>query len=111
MTTTIYLVRHGQTQSNADGFYMGQSAEDLNDVGYRQARSLSARLAGLPISAVYTSPIHRTRATAATIAEPHGLRPGVLDDLNEIQLGDWEGLHIDEVRRKWPELWQRERYP
>ncbi len=109
MTTTLLLVRHGQTDSNITGFYMGWSDEDLNEVGYTQARRLSSRLASLPIALVYTSPLRRAYATAAILAEPHKLEPKMLDDLTEIQLGDWQGLYMDEIKRRWPELWQQSR--
>ena len=109
MTTTVFLVRHGQTRSNATGFYMGWSDEDLNDAGYAQARNLSSRLANLPIASVYASPLKRTCTTAAILAEPHKLELELLDDLIEIKLGDWQGLHMDEIGQKWPELWQQSR--
>ena len=107
MTTTILLVRHGQTDSNITGFYMGRSNEDLNEAGYTQAHRLSSRLASLAIASVYTSPLRRAYATATTLAEPHKLEPKVLDDLIEIRFGDWQGLHMDEIKRRWPELWQQ----
>ena len=44
MTTTVLLARHEQTQSNVTGFFMGWSDEDINDLGYTQARSLAFRL-------------------------------------------------------------------
>mgnify|MGYP001098976594 CR=1 FL=1 len=109
MTTTVLLVRHGQTDSNVTGFYMGWSDEDLNEIGYTQAHRLSLRLADLPIASVYTSPLRRAYATAAILAEPHKLEPKVLDDLIEIRLGDWQGLYMDEIKRRWPELWQQSR--
>ena len=109
MTTTVLLVRHGQTSSNITGFYMGWSDEDLNEVGYTQARSLSSRLASLPIASVYTSPLRRAYTTAAILAEPHKLELKFSDDLTEIRLGDWQGLHMDEIKRRWPELWQQSR--
>ncbi len=109
MTTTILLVRHGQTDSNVTGFYMGWSNEDLNEVGYAQIRRLSSRLANLPIASVYTSPLRRTYATATILAEPHTLDLEVLDDLIEFRLGDWQGLYVDEIERRWPELWQQSR--
>ena len=84
MTTTILLVRHGQTESNVTGFYMGWSDQDLNEAGYTQVESLSARLASLPITAAYTSPLRRTYNTAATIARPHNLELNLLDDVVEI---------------------------
>lgn len=109
MTTTILLVRHGQTESNITGFFMGWSNEDLNEIGYTQARRLSSRLAGWPVASFYTSPLKRTYNTATIIAAPHKLELKVLDDLLEIQQGDWQGLHIDEISQRWPELWQQSR--
>jgi len=109
MPTTIYLVRHGQTNSNITGFYMGWSNEDLDEVGHSQARRLSSRLARLPIASVYTSPLRRAYTTAAILAEPHKLEPKVVRDLIEIRLGDWQGLHLNEIKQRWPELWQQSR--
>jgi len=109
MTTTVLLARHGQTGSNINGFYMGWSNEDINDVGYTQAHCLSSRLASLPIASVYSSPLKRAYTTATIIAKPHDLELKVLDDLIEIRLGDWEGLHMDEIRQRWSELWQQSR--
>jgi len=107
MPTTILLVRHGQTDSNLNGFYMGWSGEDLNEQGYTQAHSLSSRLASFSIASVYTSPLKRAYNTAMVIAKPHNLELKVLDDLIEMQLGDWQGLHINEIARQWPDLWRQ----
>jgi probable phosphoglycerate mutase len=104
MTTNVLLVRHGQTRSNVTGYMMGRSDEDLDDTGYAQARKLASRLAGSEVSSMYSSPLRRTLTTAAILAEPHALEVRTLDDLIEIHLGDWQGLHEDEVRRRWPEL-------
>ena len=107
MTTTILLVRHGQTDSNISNFYMGWSSEDLNKTGYDQASRLSARLSSLPVHSVYTSPLQRARTTAAILAEPHGLEPAVVDDLIEIDLGDWQGLYATEIEQRWTEIWRQ----
>jgi broad specificity phosphatase PhoE len=109
MRTSIFLVRHGQTNSNTTGFLMGWSDENLNEVGYAQARALSSRLANLPISSIYTSPLRRTFNTATILAKPHKLEPIVTDEFIEIHPGDWQGLYIDEIKQKWPELWQQSR--
>ncbi|MFC2035318.1 histidine phosphatase family protein [Chloroflexota bacterium] len=105
LTTTILLVRHGQTESNITGFYMGRSDEDINERGYIQASCLASRLAKLPISLVYTSPLMRAHSTASILAMPQRLEPKLSDDLIEIQLGDWQGLHMDEIKQRWSELW------
>jgi broad specificity phosphatase PhoE len=47
--------------------------------------------------------------TARILAEPHRLEPEVMDDLIEIGLGDWQGLHRDEISRQWPEIWKQSR--
>ncbi len=109
MNTTMFLVRHGQTKSNINGFHMGRSNEDLSKVGYTQARRLSSRLARLPIDSIYTSPLRRAYTTAAILNEPHQVELTVMEDLTEIHLGDWQGLHTDEVKQRWPELWQQSR--
>jgi len=88
---------------------MGWSDEDIDDVGYPQVHSLSSRLANLPIASVYSSPLQRTCTTAVILAKPHGLEVEVSDDLIELRLGDWEGLHADEIRQRWPEIWQQSR--
>ena len=109
MTTTVLLVRHGQTNSNVTGFYMGRSDEDLDELGHTQARRLSSRLSGWPVTSVYTSPLRRAYTTAAILAEPHMLELNLLDDLIELGLGDWQGLHMDEIKRRWPDVWQQSR--
>ena len=105
MTTTILLVRHGQTKSNVEGYFMGRLDEDINQTGYAQARALSGRLAHQTIDTIYTSPLRRTYSTASVLAEPHKLELQVLDDLIEINQGDWEGMHIDKISQGWPEQW------
>lgn len=109
MSTTVLLVRHGQTKSNITGYFMGWSNEDISDLGYAQVRSLSSRLAKFPIATIYTSPLKRAMNTARILAEPHKLELNVLDDLTEIGLGDWQGLHRDEISQKWPEIWRQSR--
>ena len=109
MTTTVLLVRHGQTESNVKGYFMGWLNEDLNETGCDQARRLASRLAGAPIASVYASPLKRTCTTAAILAEPHGLELKALEDLIEINQGEWEGRHVDDISRGWPELWRQSR--
>ena len=109
MITTLLLIRHGQTNSNTSGHYMGWSQEDLNQKGYEQARLLSKRLTDTTVDAIYTSPLKRARTTAETVAKPHNLNLIEMDDLIEINLGDWQGLHTSEIIKKWPDMWQQSR--
>jgi broad specificity phosphatase PhoE len=109
LANNILLIRHGQTNANVTGFYMGWSDEDLNEPGYTQVRRLSERLASISLASIYTSPLRRAYNTAAILAESHKLELKVLDDLIEIQLGDWQGLYVDEIKKRWPKLWQQSR--
>ena len=86
------LVRHGETDWNAEGRLQGQTDRPLSDFGRRQARQLAEELAGDQVEAIYSSDLSRARETAEIVAERLGL-PVVLDpDLREKDWGTWEGL-------------------
>jgi probable phosphoglycerate mutase len=90
--TTLLLVRHGETDWNAEGRLQGHTDRPLNDHGRRQAAALAERLADDDIDAVYASDLARARETAEILAERLGL-PVVTDpDLRERNWGNWEGL-------------------
>jgi broad specificity phosphatase PhoE len=92
LVTTLLLVRHGETDWNAEGRLQGHTDQPLNDYGRRQARALADRLAGNDIAAIYTSDLSRARETAEILAERLAL-PVVTDpDLRERNWGNWEGL-------------------
>jgi probable phosphoglycerate mutase len=102
--TRLILVRHGETGLNADRRYSGRGDVPLTERGAEQARATAARLAGLKVAAVHTSPLSRCTATADAIAAALGDPPVTVDpDLVECDFGDWEGLTFGEVRRRWPE--------
>ena len=73
MATRIILVRHGETDWNAERRWQGHSDRPLNEAGRRQAEELAARLDGAPIDAVYSSDLLRAHETARLLAEPRGL--------------------------------------
>jgi broad specificity phosphatase PhoE len=90
--TTLLLVRHGETDWNADGRLQGQTDRPLSDFGRRQARKLADELADEELEAIYASDLARARETAEIAGERLGL-PVVLDpDLREKDWGTWEGL-------------------
>jgi broad specificity phosphatase PhoE len=90
--TALLLVRHGETDWNADGRLQGQTDRPLSDFGRRQARQLADELADEELEAIYSSDLSRARETAEIVGERLGL-PVVLDpDLREKDWGTWEGL-------------------
>jgi broad specificity phosphatase PhoE len=104
MPTTIVLVRHGETDWNRENRFQGHADEPLNDAGRGQARQIAETLRSEPIAAVYTSPLRRARETAAIVARRLGLEAHELEALREIDVGDWQGLTIDEVKARFPEF-------
>jgi probable phosphoglycerate mutase len=72
----------------------------LNAAGRAQAERLAARLANLPIRAIYTSPLERAIETAVAIARPHALEPERDGELGEVRFGAWEGLAIAELEQR-----------
>ena len=90
--TTLLLVRHGETDWNADGRLQGHTDRPLNDYGRAQARGSPTELAGEELEAIYASDLARARETAEIVGGRLGL-PVVLDaDLREKDWGTWEGL-------------------
>jgi broad specificity phosphatase PhoE len=91
--TTLLLVRHGETDWNADGRLQGQTDRPLSDFGRRQARELADELADHEdLEAIYTSDLARARETAEIVGERLGLPVAVDRDLREKDWGTWEGL-------------------
>ena len=90
--TTLLLVRHGETDWNAEGRLQGQTDRPLSDYGRRQAQQLAAELDGEELEAIYSSDLARARETAEIVGRKLGL-PTVLDPgLREKDWGTWEGL-------------------
>jgi probable phosphoglycerate mutase len=93
----VLLVRHGACDPPAaDGLIGGRSDPSLNERGRGEAAAVRARLSGMPIAAVFATPLRRTTETAAAVAAEHGLDAQVLPDLVEVYLGEWEGHGIHE---------------
>lgn len=101
-TEKIYLVRHGEIVNNGNKRYIGQIDIPLNDYGRQQAARLRDELANVPFSRIFCSDLARSISTASIISENHALEPVVLKDLREINMGLWEGLTFQEVRRSYP---------
>jgi broad specificity phosphatase PhoE len=98
----LYLVRHGETESNRLGLALGQDDVPLNERGLRQAEQVARALARQPLAAVYASPLQRALSTARAIAEPQGLEVKVEQRLIEMDIGEAEGLTFAEVRSRYP---------
>ena len=108
---TLYIIRHGQTDWNAERRLQGQRDIPLNAVGREQATGngvLLKQLVGdLSHYRFVSSPLGRARETMERARNAAGLDPTryELDDrLIEICFGDWEGKTVREIRAVTPDL-------
>ena len=111
MITRVFLVRHGATPLTADDRFAGSSDVPLGPEGRVQVGRLAERLMAAPITAIYSSPLLRTVATATIVGSSHGLTPILEAGLREIDHGRWEGLRRADVQRMYPEeyaAWERD---
>lgn len=107
----IHLVRHGRTDANVEGRYVGWSDDRLNETGREEAAGLAERLAGRGVRHVFTSPVRRAIETAEMLAEAWDASVRTVHDLHEIEVGPWKGLLESEVEERFPEAydaWRRD---
>ena len=102
MTTRIVLVRHGETEFNADGRLQGQLDIPLSSVGIAQAEAVAPGIAGMDPVAIVSSPLVRARVTAETIGRATGLEVGFDDRLKEVDVGQWAGETVPDLHRNDP---------
>ena len=106
--TRLVLVRHGQSEWNAQHRIQGHSGAGLTDRGRHQARHTATWVATThPTARLVSSDLQRCRQTAAPIAE--ALQVDAVEDpaVRERSFGRWEGLTLDEVRATDAELFRR----
>ncbi len=107
MTTTLLLVRHGETEFNTRGIYQGQADSPLTAEGITQARSLGPRLARLgTCQKLYASDLRRAEHTAELIGTP-GHHQIVTDaGLRERNYGVFQGKKKKTVASEFPDVWK-----
>ncbi len=98
-TLEVCFVRHGQSASNAAGLWQGQGDSPLNDVGLTQVERLRAAIADSRYDLVLSSDLRRAAetATAAGVEAEHD------PAWREIDVGEWEGLTMEQVLERFPE--------
>jgi broad specificity phosphatase PhoE/ribonuclease HI len=109
--TQLIFLRHGQTAHTVDKRFSGSGGDDpaLSELGQQQAQAAAQYLArhrsgeGGGIDAIVSSPMVRTRQTAAVVAETLGLDVKVEKGWVECSFGDWDGHTFAEVQQKWPD--------
>ena len=111
--STIFLIRHGETEWNRSRRYQGWRDSPLTGRGVAQAEAIGRGLCALPeigTAEIVASPIGRARRTAEIIAECLGRHTSLHFDerLKEISLGSWDGLHRNEIAALSPGIFDRD---
>jgi len=96
-STLLLLVRHGETPTTGQVLPGRAPGLHLSDRGRAQAGRVAERLAGLPVDAVYSSPLERTRETAGPTAAAMGLAVKEEAGLVECDFGEWTGVALSEL--------------
>lgn len=108
--TRFYLTRHGETEWNIERRMQGRLDSSLTALGKAQAERLGERLKDTPLNLIITSPSGRAVRTAELIRGDRAIPILTNGNLQEIDLGEWEG-HLDsEIGLNYPEahrnFWQ-----
>jgi alpha-ribazole phosphatase len=99
--TRFWLIRHGEPEEHARNKCYGSLDVGLSAAGREQMAQVAAYLRDEPIAATYTSPRTRAREGAETLSRS----VEVIEDLREIDFGDFEGLGYDEIAVRYPQLY------
>ena len=102
MKTKIIIIRHGQSLGNEQRIYLGHTDYDLSVIGKKQAEICADYFADENISAIYSSDLIRAYNTALPHSLRHSLPVQKSQNLREVNVGEWEGRKIDEIRELWP---------
>jgi broad specificity phosphatase PhoE len=106
MATSFTLIRHGESQWNAQGRWQGQGDPPLTEHGRDQVRrAAKAWLEGRehsPIDIIVSSDLKRAAESARIFGEALGLEPQLDARLRELDVGEWSGLSHEEISQRWP---------
>ncbi len=103
----LILMRHGETDWNAQARLQGHRDIPLNPTGLRQAAAAAPSVAALAPDQIVSSDLSRARTTAAAVAELTRLPVRIDPRLRETSMGLWEGLTREDVVARWPGEWER----
>jgi len=101
--THILLIRHGQSEGNAERRFGGHSNTPLSLKGQLQAKATAEALASESITAIYSSDLPRAVETARPLANLAGLQIEATKTLRERSVGVMEGLTFEDAAQKYPD--------
>ena len=106
LTTHVVIIRHGQSQGNAEGRFGGHTDTPLSPRGHRQAEATARALASENFDVIYSSDLPRAIETATPLAKLSGAPLETTEALRERSVGVMEGLTFEEAAEQHPEQYQ-----
>lgn len=97
----IYFVRHGETLWNKEEKIQGELDSPLTLKGIEDIQRLAESLDGIKFDEVYSSELGRSYETALILSDGR-YRIKRMKEFNEKNFGDWQGMEIKEIYRKYP---------
>ena len=108
MAIRLVLVRHGLSSFNEKGLIQGRTDDSLlTNEGYEQALKAGKALSNINFDQIFSSPLVRAAETAKTIIKNFDNQQNIVFDKNllEVDLSEWSGLKIDEIKKKFPDIY------
>lgn len=105
--TRVIMIRHGESEGNAQGFFAGQTDVPLTPRGVTQAERTAEYLKDRKIDRIYSSDLIRSMQTAAPTARVHQLEIHPETGLREINGGKWEHVPYDRLSDLFPQSRKR----
>lgn len=107
MKTKFLIVRHGESVTNIQGVYCGQTDKPLTEKGMMQAEITARYLKDEKVDLIYSSDLLRAYQTACAAAAYHNGVDVIKDKrLREIHGGEWEMKHIDKIAADYPDVYK-----
>lgn len=103
MSRKIYLIRHGKINVGNEKRYIGITDIPLNEEGTLQVLKLKKFFEKIDIEKVYLSPLKRCVETANLILEGRNIKKTIVNELMEINMGEWEGKTFGFIKNSLPD--------
>ena len=105
ISKTIWLLRHPETDWNEQKRYQGTSDRPLSKTGKEQLQKTATFFDRIPLNNIFSSQRQHAKELAGAIAKNYSpsIEVSILDGLNEIDHGNWEGLTYEEVKTQFPD--------